>query len=102
MLSVVDEVERSGTLMPLYEGSFCGYTHRPAELEDEVRAAGLELISIVGVEGVAFALGDLADRLADPRGRSVVLDAARALEGIPELLGLSPHLIATAHRPATA
>ena len=101
MTSVVDEVERSGTLVPLYEGSFCGYTHRPAELEDEIREAGLDLLDVVGVEGVAFALDDLGDRLLDPRARSVVLEAARALERVPELLGMSPHLLATARRPAT-
>jgi hypothetical protein len=49
---------------------------------------------------VAFALDDLGERLADPRARSVVLDTARALERVPELLGLSPHLLATARRPA--
>ena len=33
-----------------------------------------------------------------PEARAVVLDAARALERVPELLGLSPHLLATARR----
>ncbi len=98
MTSVVGRVEQSGTLMPLYEGSFCGYTHRPEELEAEVRAAGLDLLDVVGVEGVAFALGDLSDRLADPHARAVVLDAARELERVPELLGVSPHMLATARR----
>jgi SAM-dependent methyltransferase len=98
MTSVVDEVERSGTLMPLYEGAFCGFTHRPAELEAEVREAGLDLLDVVGVEGVAFALDDLGSRLADPRARAVVFDSARALERVPELMGLSPHLLATARR----
>jgi SAM-dependent methyltransferase len=100
MTSVVAEVERSGTLMPLYEGGFCGYTHRPADLETEVREAGLDLLDLVGVEGVAFALDDLDGRLADPAGRAAVLDSARALERVPELLGLSPHLLATARRPS--
>ena len=99
MTSLVGEVERSGTLMPLHEGSFCGYTHRPAELEAEVREAGLDVVDLVGVEGVAFALADLNDRLVDPAARSVVLDAAGALERVPELLGLSPHILATARRP---
>jgi len=51
------------------------------------------------VEGLAFALPDLEDRLADPVGRAVVLEAARALERVPEVMGLGPHLIATARRP---
>ncbi len=47
-------------------------------------------------------LEDLSDRLVDPAARSVVLDAARALERVPELLGLSPHILATARRPPPA
>jgi hypothetical protein len=30
----------------------------------------------------------------------IVLDTARAIERVPELLGLSPHLIHTARRPS--
>lgn len=95
----VELVERTGRLMPLDEGSFSGYCHRPDELRDEVLASGLELVDLVGVEGIAFALADLEERLAAPATRAVVLDAARSLERIPELLGLSPHLLATARRP---
>jgi SAM-dependent methyltransferase len=101
MTSVVETVERSGELLPLDEGAFCGWTHRPDELADEVRAAGLELVDLVGVEGVAFALSDLPERLADPAGRAVVLESARALERVPELLGMHPHLLATGRRPAS-
>jgi hypothetical protein len=98
MDEVVTVAESSGRLQPLYEGSFSGYTHRPDELRGEIRAAGLEMVDLVGVEGISFALGDLEERLADPAARAVVFDAARALERIPELLGLSPHLLATARR----
>ena len=98
MREAVDLVERTGRLIPLYEGSFSGYCHRPDELRDEVESGGLELVDLVGVEGIAFALADLEERLAEPALRDVVLDAARALERIPELLGLSPHLLATARR----
>ena len=96
---LVDVVERTGRLIPLFEGSFSGYCHRPDELGDEVRAAGLDLVDLVGVEGIAFALSDLEQRLLDPAQRDIVLGAARAIERIPELLGLSPHLLATARRP---
>jgi hypothetical protein len=48
---------------------------------------------------LAFTLGDLDQRLDDPVGRAVVLDAGRAIERVPELLGLGPHLLATARRP---
>jgi hypothetical protein len=96
MREAVEIVERTGRLIPLYEGSFSAYCHRPDELRDEVLAAGLELVDLVGVEGIAFTLTDLDERMATPELRAIVLDAARAIERIPELLGVSPHFLATA------
>ena len=93
------EAERSGRLPPLFPGSFAGFCHRPGQLRAEVRAAGLECVDLVSVEGIAFALSDLEERLAVDASRAVVLDAARALERVPELVGLGPHLLATARRP---
>jgi len=95
----VATVERTGRLEPLEPRAFSGYCHRPAQLRAEIRAAGLDLVDVEGVEGIAFALQDLEQRLADPEGREVVLDAARALSRVPELLGLAPHMLATARRP---
>jgi hypothetical protein len=54
---------------------------------------------LVSVEGPAFLLGDLAERLDDPVARAVVLEVARAVERVPELLGIGPHLLATAVAP---
>jgi hypothetical protein len=54
---------------------------------------------LVSVEGPAFLLGDLAERLDDPVARAVVLEVARAVERVPELLGMGPHLLATAVAP---
>jgi hypothetical protein len=45
-----------------------------------------------------FALPDLAEGLASNEHRAVVLDAARVTGRVPELLGLRPHLLATAQR----
>jgi hypothetical protein len=72
-------------------------THRPGQLCEEI-GAGLDVIDLVSVEGLAFALADLEERLADPAGRQLVLGTAEAIERVPELLGLSPHLLATARR----
>jgi hypothetical protein len=44
--------------------------------------------------------GDLDARMADPADRAVILDAARSLERVPELIGFGPHLLATAIRAA--
>jgi SAM-dependent methyltransferase len=89
------EVERTGLLPPPYPGSFSGFCHRPQQLRGELRSAGLEVADLVSVEGPAFLLGDLAERMDDPVDRTVILDAARAIERVPELLGIGPHLLAT-------
>jgi SAM-dependent methyltransferase len=94
-------IERTGRLPPLRPGSFCGYTHRPGQLRAEVAASGLQVIDLVCVEGPAYLLDDLAERLADDEGRRVVLETARALERVPELLGIGPHLLATGRKTAS-
>ena len=98
--TVVTLEDRAGRrrLFPLEPGAFSGYCHRPAELRREVREVGLTVVEMQSVEGIAFALSDLEERLADPRGREVVLEAARVLGRVPELLGIGPHLLATARR----
>lgn len=94
--AMLEPLERTGTIPPLDLGSFTGCTHRPGQLRAELRAAGLRVTDLVCVEGPAFLLHDLGARLADPGGRRVVMDTARALERVPELLGVGPHLLATA------
>jgi SAM-dependent methyltransferase len=98
ILDELGHVERHGVLRPLFPGSFTGYTHRPRQLAGEVRAAELELIDLVAVEGAAVLLADLDGRMQDPVDRRVVLDTSRALERVPELIGVGPHLLATALR----
>ncbi len=96
---LVELVEANGRLNDSVPGWFTGYCHRPDELRAEVEEAGLVVEDVVGVEGLSFALADLPDRLADPVDREVVLESARAVESVPELLGLSPHLLAVARVP---
>jgi hypothetical protein len=98
MPELVGQVERTGQLPPLGPGSFSGFCHRPAQLRAELRAARLAVADLVCVEGPAFLLADLAERLEDPAARAVVLDSTRALERVPELLGIGPHLLATGIR----
>jgi SAM-dependent methyltransferase len=99
MLSLIDEVERTGQVPPLHDGGFTCYSHRPDDLLEEVAAAGLSPEGVTCVEGPAFMLADLTDRLENAADREVVLDAARALEAVPEMSGIGTHLIATATRP---
>jgi hypothetical protein len=96
--AALDRVELDGVGPPLFDGDFTGYFHRPDELRAEVADAGLELLDLVGLEGISFALGDLDERWEDPPQRQVLLDIARRVERVPELLGVSPHLLAVARR----
>ena len=88
--------ERTGVLQPLFEGGFTGNTHRPGQLRAEIAAAGLKCIDLVSVEGPAALLSDLGERLDDAVDAAVVLDIVRAVERIPEVIGVGPHLLATA------
>jgi SAM-dependent methyltransferase len=97
---LIEQVERTGALSPLFPGSFSGYCHRPAQLRAELRSAGLDVLDLVSLEGLAFALADLDERMSKPKARAAVLDAARAIERVPELLGIGPHLLATGRRRA--
>ena len=96
---LVRTAEETGRLNDHVPGWFTAYCHRPGELRAEVEETGLAVEDVVGVEGLAFALPDLAERLADPADRAAVFDAARAVERVPELLGLSPHLLVVARTP---
>jgi hypothetical protein len=96
--AMVAEVERTGRMPPVHDSSFTGYAHTPDELGDEIRRAGLVLESLITVEGIAFALSDLDERMDDPADRALLLDVLRATESIPELAGLGPHLLATGRK----
>jgi SAM-dependent methyltransferase len=74
------------------------YFHRPDELRAEVEDAGMELVELVGVEGLAGWLPHLAERWDDDADRDLILWSARAVEAQPSLLGLSAHLLAVARR----
>ena len=95
---LVDEIDRTGLFPPLAEGAFTSFCHRPGELREEMEEGGLDVADLVSVEGPAFILGDLDGRMADPADRAAVLEVARAIERVPELIGFGPHLVATGIR----
>lgn len=74
------------------------FFHRPDELAAEVGEAGFDLIELLGVEGPGWLLPDLEQRWADPAERERLLQAARAVEREPTLLGLPPHLLAVGRK----
>jgi len=76
------------------------FFHRPEELTSEVNEAGFDLVDLLGVEGPAWLLPDLERRWVDEAERERLLQAARAVEREPTLLGIHPHLLAVARRRA--
>jgi len=95
---LVETLERTGVLPPLGPGSFSAFTHRPRQLMAEFASANLDVADLVCVEGAAYLLNDLDERVADHRAWQVILDTARAHERVPELMGLGSHLLATGFR----
>ena len=69
LLELVDQVERHGVMLPLTEGAFTGYCHRPDHLREEITTSGMVAESVLNLEGIAFALDDLHKRLQSPAGR---------------------------------
>jgi SAM-dependent methyltransferase len=98
VIDLIGPLERTGVLPPLAPGAFNGFTHRPRQLRAEFASADLDVADLVCVEGAAFLLNDLDDRVADERAWQVILDAARAHERVPELMGVGSHLLATGIR----
>ncbi len=74
------------------------YFHRPTELVAEAEDADLHVHDLVGLEGMAGWQGDLATRWEDHDDRDTILAAARATESVPELAGLSAHMLLVAER----
>jgi ubiquinone/menaquinone biosynthesis C-methylase UbiE len=71
--------------------------HLPDGLAQEVGEASFRLHAVFAVEGPAWMLPDIQERLADPARRQRVLAAIRRVETEPSLLGASSHLLAIAH-----
>jgi ubiquinone/menaquinone biosynthesis C-methylase UbiE len=77
------------------------FLHHPHQLGEEVTKAGLRPQELVGIEGLAVYLPQLAGDWENDASRATILWAARAVESEPTLLGLSPHLLLVATGPAT-
>jgi ubiquinone/menaquinone biosynthesis C-methylase UbiE len=75
------------------------FLHHADELRVEMVDAGLDVVDVVGLEGLAGWLPQLADRWEDASSRERILWAARMIESEPALMGLSGHLLAVARKP---
>lgn len=76
------------------------YFHHPDELREEAGQAGLAVVEVVGVEGLAGWLPQLEPRFETETGRASILRSARSTETEPTLAGLSAHLILVARASA--
>jgi len=75
------------------------FFHHPEQLHEEITAAGLVLIELLGIEGIAGWLPQLGARWGRDADRETILEATRLVEAEPTLLGLSAHLLAIARAP---
>lgn len=74
------------------------YFHHPAELESELKAAGLRNVTLYAVEGPTNLLADPALELSDSRRRDGLMTALRLIECDPALLGVSAHILGVGWR----
>ena len=68
--------------------------HLPEELRSELAEAGLDVRGVFGLEGPGWLANDLEARLDDPTARARLLELAERFESDPNVLALSPHLLA--------
>jgi SAM-dependent methyltransferase len=76
------------------------FFHRPGDLKDELEDAGLDSVEVVAVEGIAWAAGDLAQRLDDQQSLDKLLRLLELVEKQESIMGASPHLLGIGRVPA--
>jgi SAM-dependent methyltransferase len=74
------------------------YFHAPDELAWEATEAELRVTGTYGVEGGGWLITDFDARWDDPAERELLVERARSIEQVPELMGLHSHWICVAER----
>jgi ubiquinone/menaquinone biosynthesis C-methylase UbiE len=69
------------------------FFHHPDELEQESEEAGIAVIALLGIEGLAGWLPQLASVWSTDEGQDTIVRAARASESEVSLRGLSAHML---------
>jgi ubiquinone/menaquinone biosynthesis C-methylase UbiE len=75
------------------------YFHRPEELGDEMREAGLQDVEVLPIEGIGWAASDLGERLDDESRLAELLNLLELLEREDSILGASAHLLGIGWNP---
>ncbi len=91
-----DGRHRNPTDNPLYFTD--AYFQRPEDLDRELADAGFPHRHLFAVEGLAPLVRDFDATWEDPVRRELLLDTIERTETEPSLMGLSPHLLAVAHK----
>jgi SAM-dependent methyltransferase len=74
------------------------FFHHPDELTAEMCEAGFRIEALIAVEGPAWLLPNLAERMEDASKRRQLLDLLRKIETEPALVGASAHLLAVGRK----
>jgi ubiquinone/menaquinone biosynthesis C-methylase UbiE len=74
------------------------YLHRPDDLADELREAGLNVDELLGVEGPGWLLQQFNRAWNDDDQRARLLEIATLVESERDLIAASTHLLAVARR----
>ncbi|MBO2457044.1 class I SAM-dependent methyltransferase [Actinomadura violacea] len=97
--AVVDASVATGVLRPAPGMGFTtAYLHEADEPPREFADAGLPGARSYGLEGTAWLFGNLGELLDEDR--ATLLEALRAVESVPSLIGVSGHVVTVAARPA--
>ncbi len=75
-----------------------GYYHRPSQLIDEFKEAGLEYLNIYAVEGIIWMDKKYFESRADAKKKQVLMDLLSITESDSALLALSPHMMIAAKK----
>ena len=74
------------------------FFHRPEELRQEIADSGFRFVELAGIEGPGWLPADFETRWSDAARRAQILELVRAVEHVPELLGMSFHLLAVGRK----
>jgi SAM-dependent methyltransferase len=76
------------------------YFHKPDDFVAEAVDAGIDVVELLGVEGLAAWLPQLDEGWADAVARETIVASARAVESEDAVRGVSPHLLLVGRRPS--
>lgn len=82
----------------VFDGLGTSHLHTAKALRDELAHGGFADARVHGVMGGAWLAPDLDALMDDPHSRGTLMRTVRMLDGHEEIIGLSGHLLAIAHR----